>query len=202
MAELPSGATIWDADALSSLYVSAPARCNCGARWRCDQCRRSWIGRRYRSAYSWLLQSVDAGGVAWFAMLTIPTAGEWQRETNELWRRWRALGQQRTRERRNHSETGLVRIRRGIGALHLVNRAGAWQPHLHAVIAVDLQGDGTAIEDAWEALGDGFADVSPAASLEAVVRYSIAGELPACIADRETLERMMRGVRVVRRIGR
>ena len=89
-----------------------------------------------------------------------------------------------------------------MAALHLVNRVGRWQPHLHAVVVQDAESDATAIVVAWQALGDGFADLEPAASLGAVVRYSIAGELPDGDDDRAALARMMRGQRMIRRIGK
>lgn len=203
MLDIPAGASLCDSAAQSSHTVVSSARCQCGRRWQCAECRRYWVSRRARTSSAWLQQSVDDGGVAWSALLTIPTAGEWPGETSELWRRWRAMGQQRTRElRRKNGKTGLVGIRCGIAALHVVNRVRQWQPHLHAVIVQDPQSDVKAIIDAWQVLGLGFADVTRAKSLGACVRYAIAGGLPTSEKDRAALALMLAGQRVVRRIGK
>lgn len=195
---LPSSTTL-----LSSLYgLSVTTRCQCGNRWECIRCRRYWIGRRYRSAMPWLRGAISTDGLVWFAMLTIPTAGDWQAESVELFRRWAKFGKQRSQQRYRGTQRSLGSIRRGIGALHLVGRAGRFQPHLHGVIVSDPSIDSRSIIDAWTRFGRGFADVQPARSLGAVVRYAIAGPLPKDPSDRKQISGMLHGVRVVRRIGK
>ena len=195
--DLPSAAT------QSSLYVSQSLHlCNCGDRFECETCRQSWIAKRSRTSERWLSNAIAVDGVAWFAMLTIPTLGEWVTESSELFRRWTKLGKQRSQQRFRGIPRGLGSIRRGIGVLHLVGRAGRFQPHLHGVIVSDPSIDSRSIIDAWQRFGQGFVDVQLARSLGAVVRYAIAGPLPHELADRKEVGAMLHGVKIVRRIGR
>ena len=114
-----------------------------------------------------------------------------------------ALGHRRSSDRRRmDAKTGLVWIRRGVAALRAVNVVGRWQPHLHALFVVDARSDATAIVNAWQELGEGFADLSRAESLGACVRYAMAGELPDSDDDRAALAHMLKGQRVVRCIGK
>ena len=186
-----------------SLYVSQSLHlCNCGDRWECETCRRSWIAKRSRSSERWLSDAMTADGVAWFALMNLQTKGDWLAESAELFGRWAKLGKQRSQQRFRGIPHGLGSIRRGIGALHLVGRAGRFQPHLHGVIVSDPSIDSRSIIDSWTRMGQGFADVQPAQSLGAVVRYAIAGPLPNATSDRKEIAALLHGVRIVRRIGK
>lgn len=188
----------------SCLYVESCARfCSCGDRWRCTTCRRSWVNRLHRSNTRWLSAALATSGEAWFALLTMRTAEDWVRETDALWERWRRLGRIRSQEKRRRvPKTGLVWIRRAVACLHLTNKAGTFMPHLHAVFVTDSNTDANDIVHTWQAMGDGFADVQPADSLAASVRYSIKGPLPHSVEDLKAISAAMRGQRLVRRIGR
>lgn len=186
----------------SSQYVRSYPVCNCGKRWTCVDCRESWIRRRQRTSEKWLNSALANGGKAWFALLSIPTAGAWLTEAGELWQRWRRLGRQRSLHRQRRTPGELSTIDRGIAAMHMVNKQGRWQPHLHAVIVTSAQFDADKIIDQWQALGPGFADIERVESLGAVIRYSIAGPIPESPGELAALSEWLAGVRMVRRIGR
>ena len=192
-----------DAAALSSLYVSQSLhRCNCGDRWECRACRHAWVSKRSRTSEQWLRGSIGTDGLVWFAMFTLKTTGDWQAESAELFGRWAKLGKQRSQQRFRGIPHGLGSIRRGIGALHLIGRAGRFQPHLHGVIVSDPSIDSRSIIDAWQRLEQGFVDIQPARLLGAVVRYAIDGPLPNDPRDRKEISGMLHGVRMVRRLGK
>lgn len=187
----------------SSLYVThSLPRCNCGDRWQCDQCRRAWIGRRYRASKKWLRERINLDGEIWFALLTIPTGKEWLGETAELFERWSKLGKARSQQRFRKQRGQLGAIRRGIAVLHLLRRDGNYHPHLHAVIVSNANMDFQSVIDAWQAMGQGFADLQKADSLEATIRYSIADDVPNDPLERQSLASLLKGVRMVRRIGK
>jgi len=183
------------------LIVTTSQRCNCERRWECDECREYWIRRRQRSNERWLADAIGSDGETWFGMFTIKTNGDWQAEVNELFSRWSRLGKLRSQLRYRANQNGLGAIRRGIGVIHLVGSNGHYQPHLHAVLVSDPSLDIRPITNAWQSVG-GYADMQSARSLGAVVRYSIAGPLPDAVEDRKEVATLLRGVRIVRRLGR
>jgi|GEM_PF-3358521 len=182
--------------------VTTPQRCQCSLRWECEECREYWVRRRQRTCYRWLEDALREDGQAWFAHLTIPAKGDWTAETNELFLRWSKLGKARSQQRFRAKQDGLACIRRGIGCLHLVNESKAWQPHLHAVLVTDRTTEDQSLVNNWQAMGVGYAEVELARSLGAVVRYSIAGPLPSDCEKRRMLSEALKGVRMIRRIGR
>lgn len=186
----------------SSQYVRSYPACNCGQRWLCAECRETWVRRRQRTTMKWLRHSASASTCNWFSTLTIPTEGSWLSETGELWKRWKRIGRLRSLHRQRAVPGELAAIRRGIASLHLVNRDLSWQPHIHAVFVADADFQERAIVDCWHAQGRGYAEIEHARSFGAVVRYSIAGQLPQPLDDCLAISRMLRGVRIVRRIGR
>ena len=141
-------------------------------------------------------------GVVWFAVLRIPTGKEWLAESSELFERWGKLGKARSQQRFRKQKGQLGAIRRGIAVLHLSLQDGNHHPHLHAVIVADADMDSHTVIDAWKAMGQGTCELQVANSLEATIRYSIADVLPNDPLERQSLARLLKGVRMVRRIGK
>lgn len=195
---LPSSTT------LSSLYGRSvtTSLCQCGRRWECMECRSYWVKRRKESSGKWLTDAMGNDGLAWFVTLTIPTAGEWVSESAELFDRWSKLGKQRSQQRFRGTQHGLGSIRRGLGALHLVNRRGHYQPHLHGLLVSDSTCISEAVANAWNRMGPGYVEIELARKKAAVEGYSIAGPLPSEASERKAIASMLKGIRVIRRIGR
>jgi hypothetical protein len=175
--------------------------CNCGNRWLCDGCRNAWIRRRERTSRRWLQEAISPKTRVWFVLLSIPSSGSWFTEMEELWKRWRKLGRTRTLHRQRKDKGELAHVLRGVASLHLVNKERYWGPHLHAVLVASDSTEKSSINRTWQSMGEGFAEAEEARSLGAVIRYSIAGELPDSQEDRMALARVLHGKRLVRRIG-
>ena len=195
---LPSSTT------LSSLYGRSvtTSLCKCGRRWECMECRRYWVDRLKRSNGPWLRDAMGNDGLAWFVTLTIPTKREWFSELPQLFDRWSKLGKQRSQQRFRGTQNGLGSIRRGIAALHLVNKAGLYQPHLHGVVVSNPTMDTQSLIDAWNRMGPGFVEIELARKKAAVEGYSIAGPLPSDESERKAIASLLKGIKVIRRIGK
>lgn len=198
-----------DAAAPTCLYDSKSRHrelCNCGDRWTCDTCRKSWKNRNVRSSIK-KLETQAEGSSQWFGMLTLPSPriADMQTNTGMLWDLWSKLGKRRSDNRYRGgamSKKGVCLIRRGLAALHIVNKRGELFPHLHAVLVCEPNVDAKDIQDLWKKLGGGYADLNPVEkNLAAVVNYSIGGELPESVEDRKILSRWFSGKKLVRTIG-
>lgn len=201
---LPETGLNCDSRPLSSQYGRSvtTSLCQCGRRYECYECREYWVRRRCRSSEAWLRDAIGDDGKVWFVLSTLPVSGDWPTETTELFRRWSLLGKRRSQQRFRASQQGLGSIRRGIASLHLVGSRGRYQPHLHAVIVADPTMGTQALIEAWQTMGQGYVDAQRADSLGAVVRYAVAGPLPSDPIERASLGETLRGVRVIRRVGR
>jgi len=195
----------------SSLYVSKSLPvdsvefrplCNCGRRFQCNCCRKAIGDKRKRSAVARLEERAGDDGELWTVLLTTTTCGDWIREVAELWRRWTAIGKRRSQLRFRKHTDGLAGIRLGVASLHLCNSRLAYSPHLHAVFATDPSWDQYSIIHAWDRFSDGFAGPQVVMSTVKITRYSILGEIPDDMESQAELATVVRGVRLVRSMGR
>lgn len=176
--------------------------CNCGDRFGCPRCRKVWISRRTQSNQTWLSAALGPEGLEFTALLTIPTDNDPIAEECELHRRWRRLSMNRSQQHFRNSGD-LLPVRRAIAVIHWVNKHLEYSPHLHAVFITDLS---TSIRDslnnAWSALGPGFADCQSTITLEGSIRYAIAGDLPDDPTEQKALSRLYHGKHLVKRMGK
>lgn len=175
--------------------------CNCGKRMQCIQCHRAWVGRRYRTNIKWLEIALESGGIAWFGLFTLPNIDGWVIASAELWSRWRKLGRARSLSKQRRRPDTLAQIRRGIAAMHFVNKSGAFQPHLHAVFVSDPEFDPLFVINLWKEFGSGYADLERANSLGATLRYSINGPMPSSKEGKLEMDKILKGKHLIKRIG-
>lgn len=175
--------------------------CNCARRIKCPICHDAWVGKRYRSAYDRIWPHINNGNNAWLATLTVPTGNNWIAEADEVWRRWRRLGELRTNATRRKEPSGLASIQYGMATIHYVNKKGRWHPHLHAVIAADRTFASSHITEPWGTLISNRPPVEKVSDLRATIRYVIDIPVPSDLSERDELQLGTRGLRMIRHIG-
>jgi hypothetical protein len=203
-----------DISPTASVEVSIPDKrrpCKCSRRFTCDACHRYWVGKRWRKARLWLEEVRTENTIDLFGTLTVPDRSHWTETLSALLKGWASLGEARRREKRKvHSEHPLAALSRGIAAIHLHRQDEGIRPHLHTLLVYgpdDFDSDIYAVREdlcrCWQDACSGieYADFTKAVSRDAVLRYAIGKGLPASREDRKALERILKGMHMVRRIG-
>lgn len=181
--------------------------CNCGRRFTCELCRESDRKKAVNRHIEKFRESLRGGGVAWVSMQSIRNTGDRYAETDELWRRWKALCAMRSAAKRRNSDKGLSFIRRGVASIHLMRdgrfpRAPRYGPHLHSIFATDSEFDPETLIDTWQSLGVGICDIERARDLGDCLGYAFIRSLPEDVNERMLLQMEFKGKRLIRTMGR
>lgn len=186
---------------------AAGQRCKCSQRFSCEECHGYWVAKRWRKARRWLdeVRTVDTFDL--FGTFTVADRNHWTETLTALLQGWAALGQVRSREKRKvRSEHPLTALSRGIGAIHLNRAGGGIRPHLHTLLVFtrdSFQAEYQELSLCWQDACSGveYADFQEARSSDAVLRYAIGKGLPTSQEDRLSLQCVLKGTHMVRRIG-
>ena len=183
-----------------SMVVESNFLCNCGNRWRCQKCRETRVGKLKRSILPWIKQGVGVDGQALELLMTCEDSNHFENALGLLWPAWSGLGKKRRRAKRCGTNP-LSGIRRGVACLHVANKRGALNAHLHCVLACDPNIEFDCIDDFCRNKGLGYRALEPVRSLERCLHYSLNALPPTNPNDVDFVETFLSRKHLVRRIG-